>query len=80
LLALLNAKDWSLEVVDLWRGLVRVTPKTFWMRETTTDGRFADFFGGRVSIFAGGASMLALTKKAHGGEPCAALVNLRPAA
>jgi hypothetical protein len=24
-----------------WRGLVRVTPETFWMRETTTEGRFA---------------------------------------
>src|ERR1035441_1915851 len=27
---------------DLWRGLVRVTPETFWMRETTTEGRFAE--------------------------------------
>jgi hypothetical protein len=27
-----------------WRGLVRVTPETFWMRETTTEGRFAEFF------------------------------------
>ncbi len=27
-----------------WRGLVRVTPETFWMRETTTEGRFAEIF------------------------------------
>jgi hypothetical protein len=27
-----------------WRGLVRVTPETFWMRETTTEGRFAENF------------------------------------
>jgi hypothetical protein len=29
-----------------WRGLVRVTPETFWMRETTTEGRFAVFLAG----------------------------------
>ena len=27
-----------------WRGLVRVTPENCWMRETTTEGRFAEFF------------------------------------
>jgi len=33
-------------VETLWRGLVRVTPETFWMRETSTEGRFANFFLG----------------------------------
>ena len=39
-----------------WRGLVCVTPENCWMRETTTEGRVAEFF-------CGGASMLALTKR-----------------
>jgi hypothetical protein len=32
------------EVIDLWRGLVRVASENCWMRETTTEGRFADYF------------------------------------
>jgi hypothetical protein len=48
----------------LWRGLVRVTPETFWMRETTTEGRFAEIFSAPGAVASGAVYLR---------------VNLRPA-